>query len=96
MLYLYIEYNFKLELGKYLDCLIVVYMIYGSFNVVVDNVVWICYVFIGNVNFLEWWFGLVGEGEIIDLIKYFIICVNMLGFCYGIIGLVYYCLGSID
>ncbi len=47
------------------------------------NVVWVCHAFTGNANAADWWGGLVGEGKHYDPKKYFIVCANMLGSCYG-------------
>ena len=51
-----------------------------------DNVVWIFHALTANSNPVEWWPGLVGEGKLFDPAKYFIICVNKPGSCYGSIG----------
>lgn len=51
-----------------------------------DNVIWVFYVFMVNVVVEEWWLGLFGLGKLFDLDCYFIVCVNMLGFCYGFIN----------
>ena len=96
MPYLHIEHNFKLESGKHLDRLTIAYTTHGSLNAAADNVVWICHALTGNANPLEWWPGLVGEGEIIDPTKHFIICANMLGSCYGTTGPAHYRPGSTD
>lgn len=51
-----------------------------------DNVVWVFHALTANSDPQEWWPGLVGEGDIIDPEKYFIVCANMLGSCYGSTG----------
>jgi homoserine O-acetyltransferase len=51
-----------------------------------DNAVWIFHALTANSNAEEWWPGLVGKDKIFDPEKYFIICVNMPGSCYGSIG----------
>ncbi|MFX8641159.1 homoserine O-acetyltransferase, partial [Acinetobacter baumannii] len=34
----------------------------------------------------DWWKGLIGEGWLINPEKYFIVCANILGSCYGTTG----------
>jgi homoserine O-acetyltransferase len=51
-----------------------------------SNVVWICHAFSANSDPSDWWPGMVGDGLFIDPKKYFIVCANMLGSCYGTTG----------
>jgi len=37
----------------------------------------------GSSDAADWWDGLIGEGRLLDPAKYFFICANMLGSCYG-------------
>ena len=50
------------------------------------KVVWICQALTANSDDEEWWPGLVGPGKVIDTEKYFVVCVNVLGSCYGSSG----------
>ncbi len=77
---------FILESGAELPTLEIAYHTYGSLNKRHDNVVWICHALTGNSNPAEWWDGLVGEGKVLDPQRYFIVCANMLGSCYGTTG----------
>ncbi|MGN6530362.1 MAG: homoserine O-acetyltransferase family protein, partial [Ginsengibacter sp.] len=62
------------------------YTTYGKLNAQKDNAVWIFHALTANSNAAEWWPGLVGEDKMFDPKKYFIICVNMPGSCYGSTG----------
>ena len=58
----------------------------GAMTEAKDNVVWIFHALTGNSDPFDWWSGLVGTGKIIDPARYFIVCVNMPGSCYGSTG----------
>ncbi|WP_235906026.1 homoserine O-acetyltransferase family protein [Ginsengibacter hankyongi] len=77
---------FALESGNILQGYHLAYTTYGSLNAAKDNVVWIFHALTANSEPVEWWPGLVGDGKLFDPEKYFIICVNMPGSCYGSIG----------
>lgn len=82
------EHNeeFFLEKGESLPSLEVTYSTYGTLNEKKDNVIWIGHALTANSDPKEWWPGLVGPGLPIDDTKYFVVCVNMLGSCYGTTG----------
>lgn len=76
----------KLESGKSIQGFPLAYTTVGSMSAQKDNVVWIFQAMTANSNPLEWWPGMVGEGKFFDPAKYFIICVNTPGSCYGSVG----------
>lgn len=78
--------NFLLESGAVVTNLHLAYTTYGALNAVQDNVVWIFHALTANSKPHEWWPQMIGAGKIFDPEKYFIICVNMPGSCYGSIG----------
>lgn len=78
------NHSFTLESGAFLPKYHLAYTTHGSLRQ--NNVVWIFHALTANSDPAEWWPGLVGEGKLFDPSKYFIICVNMPGSCYGSIG----------
>lgn len=80
------DHSFKLESGKELPSLEIAYHTYGELNKKKNNVIWICHALTANSDPADWWSGLVGEGKIFDTKKYFIVCPNILGSCYGSSG----------
>lgn len=79
------KYNnpFSLEGGEELASFELAYDTLGTINSDKSNVIWICHALTANSKPQEWWPGLVGDGKVFDPQKHFIICVNMLGSCYG-------------
>src|SRR6187402_2227939 len=77
---------FLLETGATLPAIEVSYFTYGNLNADASNVVWICHALTANADPAEWWPGFVGENAVIDPQKYFIICANIIGSCYGSSG----------
>lgn len=77
---------FTLESGIILSHYHLAFTTYGKLNENGDNVVWIFHALTANSLAEEWWPGLVGPDKIFDPLKYFIVCVNMPGSCYGSIS----------
>jgi homoserine O-acetyltransferase len=77
---------FLLETGTTLPGIEVSYYTYGKLNTDASNVVWICHALTANADPAEWWPGVIGENAVIDPEKYFIVCANILGSCYGSSG----------
>jgi homoserine O-acetyltransferase/O-succinyltransferase len=82
----HVDKPLTLESGHVLPKYHLAYTTYGKLNAEKNNVVWIFHALTANSNAAEWWPGLVGEGKLFDPEKYFIICVNMPGSCYGSTG----------
>ncbi len=80
------SYPFPLELGGSLPELGISYHSYGKLNASGDNVIWICHALTANSAVKEWWPNMVGPGLIFDTDKYFVVCANILGSCYGSTG----------
>jgi len=85
---------FSLESGQTLAPVSVAYETYGKLNRDGTNAILICHALTGNAhaagvdskNSIGWWDGLVGPGRAFDTDKYFVICSNFLGSCYGTTG----------
>ena len=78
--------SFTLESGETLPALEIAYHTYGELNKKKNNVIWICHALTASSDAADWWSGLVGEGKAFDTKKYFIVCANILGSCYGSSG----------
>jgi homoserine O-acetyltransferase len=86
----------RLDCGKTLAPIDVAYETYGSLNKAGDNAVLICHALSGSAHVAGysgetdskpgWWDDQVGPGKHIDTSKYFVICSNFLGSCYGTTG----------
>ena len=77
---------FKLESGESLTGFELAYTTAGKLNAAGSNAVWICHALTGDAQPDEWWAGLVGPGKLLDPARYFIVCANVLGGCYGSTG----------
>lgn len=81
-----IQGSFHLESGKVLPELTIAYHTYGTLNDKKDNVVWVCHALTANSDVFDWWPNFIGENCVINPKDHFIICVNIIGSCYGSSG----------
>lgn len=75
--------TFKLENGKRLRQLQIVYQTFGKLNAKKDNVVWVCHALTANADVFDWWPGLFGQEDLFNPRDHFIVCANILGSPYG-------------
>ncbi len=84
-----------LESGRILEPYDITYETYGTINEDKSNVVVVCHALTGShhaAGLYEgetkpgWWDGLIGSGKAIDTDKYFVICSNVIGSCFGSTG----------
>ncbi len=84
-----------LESGRILEPYDIVYETYGHLNQDKSNVIVICHALTGshhaagkysNETKTGWWDGLIGSDKAIDTNKYFVICTNVIGSCFGSSG----------
>lgn len=78
--------SYSLELGGVLPSLQIAYNSWGKLNEKRDNVIWVCHAFTANADAHDWWPGMIGPGLLMDTDKYFVICANIIGSCYGTSG----------
>ncbi len=77
---------FELESGESLSSFQLKFTTVGNLNAERTNVVWVCHALTGSADFTDWWGGLFSADSPFDSSKYFIICANILGGCYGSTG----------
>ena len=91
----FIDEPFCFDSGKTIPFISVAYETYGKLNEDGTNAILICHALTGdshasNYNNPEqrpgWWDGLIGKGKAFDPEKYFVVCSNFIGGCYGTSG----------
>lgn len=84
-----------LESGRILEPYDIAYETYGILNEDKSNVVVVCHALTGSHHAAGtyedetkagWWDGFIGPGKAIDTDKYFVICSNVIGSCFGSTG----------
>lgn len=83
MEYLTIAEPLPLESGATLKAATIGYETYGELSDKRDNVIWVFHALTANAAVDEWWPDLLGPGKLLDPERYYIVCANMLGSCYG-------------
>lgn len=82
--------------GSILAPVALAYETWGTLAPAADNVVLICHALTGNAHACDldapddpragWWNPVIGPGRVFDTRRYFVICSNILGGCYGSSG----------
>lgn len=82
------EYNrpFELDSGENLPSLRIAYHTYGTLNEDRSNCIWVCHALTANSDVADWWPHTVEKGKFLDPDKYFVVCANIIGSCYGSTG----------
>jgi len=84
-----------LESGRILEPYDITYETYGTLNEERCNVIVVCHALTGSHHAAGvyeedkktgWWNGLIGPKKAIDTDKYFVICANIIGSCFGSTG----------
>lgn len=77
---------FELECGQSLPAVTIAYDTWGTLAPDRDNVVWVCHALTANSDVADWWPGTIEHNRFLDPEKYYIVCANILGSCYGSTG----------
>jgi homoserine O-acetyltransferase len=75
-----------LECGRSLAGVTLHYAVYGRLNAARDNAVLVCHALSGSALVGSWWPEVFAPGAVLSLEHDFVICINMLGSCYGSTG----------
>jgi homoserine O-acetyltransferase len=78
--------SLPLECGGVLICPTLHYAVYGRLNAARDNAVLVCHALSGSALVGSWWPEVFAPGAVLSLEHDFVICINMLGSCYGSTG----------
>lgn len=77
---------FRTESGAVIEPLEIAYHTFGTLNAEDDNVVWVCHALTANSDVADWWPGTVEAGKFLDPARWFVVCANIPGSCYGSTG----------
>jgi len=78
-----LDEHLLLECGRALACPTLHYAVYGRLNAARDNAVLVCHALSGSALVGSWWPEIFAPGAVLSLEHDFVICINMLGSCYG-------------
>jgi len=81
-----LEEHLLLECGRRLAGVTLHYAVYGRLNQARDNAVLVCHALSGSALVGSWWPEIFAPGAVLSLEHDFVICINMLGSCYGSTG----------
>lgn len=81
--YFQIASSFPLENGGHLPHPTIAYHTWGN---PANPVVWVCHPFHTHADVFQWWSGLFGTQDYFSPDKYFIVCANVPGSCFGSTG----------
>ncbi|MCM0080370.1 homoserine O-acetyltransferase [Geomonas sp. Red32] len=86
----------RLESGRILGPIEIAYETYGTLNQAADNAILVTHAWTGNAHLAGrhseeekragWWDEIVGPGKLLDTNRYFVICSNVIGSCFGSTG----------
>jgi len=76
----------QLDCGRTLAQASLHYAAYGHLNATRDNAVLVCHALSGSAAVAQWWPEILAPGGLLSLDHDFVLCVNLLGSCYGSTG----------
>ncbi len=80
------EHLLLLDCGRLLAGVTLHYALYGRLDAARGNAVLVCHALSGSAQVGSWWPELFAPGGLLLLERDFVICINMLGSCYGSTG----------
>ncbi|MBK9707724.1 MAG: homoserine O-acetyltransferase [Acidobacteria bacterium] len=80
------EEEFALASGQSIKSVRLHYAIYGELNDDCDNAVLVCHALSGSARVADWWPRMFGDAGVFDLDRDCVICLNVIGSCYGSTG----------
>jgi len=90
------ENGIKLDSGRILAPITIAYETYGTLNPTATNAILVEHAWTGSAHLAGklasedakpgWWDVIVGPGRLLDTDRYFVICSNVIGSCYGSTG----------
>ena len=75
-----------LESGETLPELTIAYNTFGKLSANRVNVVWVMHALTADSDVSDWWPHTVEKGRFLDPDKWFVVCANVIGSCYGSTG----------
>ena len=78
--------HLALESGRILAKPTLHYAVYGRLNAARDNAVLVCHALSGSALVGSWWPEIFAPGAVLSLEHDFVLCINLLGSCYGSTG----------
>ena len=81
-----LDRHLVLESGRNLANPTLHYAVYGRLNAARDNAVLVCHALSGSALVGTWWPEIFAPGAVLSLEHNFVICINLLGSCYGSTG----------
>jgi homoserine O-acetyltransferase len=90
------ESGIRLDSGRILAPITIAYETYGTLNELKNNAILVEHAWTGDAHLAGkrnetesktgWWDAIVGPGRLLDTDRYFVICSNVIGSCYGSTG----------
>lgn len=81
-----LDEHLLLDCGRTLAGVTLHYAVYGRLNAARDNAVLVCHALSGSAQVGTWWPEIFAPGAVLSLEHDFVICMNMIGSCYGSTG----------
>lgn len=81
-----LDEHLLLDCGRTLAGVTLHYAVYGRLNAARDNAVLVCHALSGSALVHSWWPEVFAPGAVLSLDHDFVICINLIGSCYGSTG----------